>query len=257
MSSIHTSDSSSARDGCGKRGFGAVLFDLYDTLIWLDVEKSNARRRQMAERMGVSLERFMAVWRRSVDDRMLGRGGSLADHLAAATASLGLVPDPSLLSDLVEIERNRLRESVHLYPDVVPFLQRLRKAGYRLGLLSNVSDGAAIPIAHLGIDRLFDELILSHEVGLLKPDPAIYLLACRRLACLPQETVFVADGGFGELDAAQRLGIYSVMLEQDHQSKEYGSSTSYDLKIRHLRELEPLLGLPSHLDPGGTTCGLL
>ena len=53
--------------------------------------------------------------------------------------------------------------------------------------------------------------------------------------------MFVADGGFGELDAAHRLGIFSVMLEQEKQSKDFGSSTQYDVKIRDLLELEELL----------------
>ncbi len=226
------------------RSFQALLFDLYDTLIWLDPHRSNEGRQQMADRLGVSVEAFMRIWRASVDDRMLGKGGGLADHLAAAVSALDIAPDARLIADLVAIERRRLEEAVHLYPSTVPTLRRLRAAGYRLGLLSNVSDGAAIPIAHLGIDRLFDSLVLSHEVALLKPNPAIFELACRRLQASPAATMFVADGGFGELDAAHRLGIYCVMLEQDGQSKDYGFSTHCDHKIHDLRELEWLLPRP-------------
>lgn len=238
----------------GGRRIRAALFDLYDTLIWLDVGKSNERRKQMAGRLGVPLRRFLGVWSRSVEDRMLGRGGNLADHLAATAAALGIEPTPDLVPDLVAIELHRLEESVHLYPSTVPTLGRLRAAGYRLGLISNASDGAAIPIARLGIDRLFDELVLSHEVGLLKPDPAIFDLACCRLRVAPAETLFVADGGFGELDAAQQMGIFSVLLEQEGQSKDYGSSTRYDAKIHDLREMERLLPLPDHPEPGGRPC---
>jgi putative hydrolase of the HAD superfamily len=218
-----------------------LLFDLYDTLIWLEVERSNEGRRKLASRLGVPAERFLAVWNRSVEQRMLGQGGRLADHLAAAAAALGVEPSPGLVAELLSIERRRLEESVHLYPSTVPTLRRLREAGYRLGMVSNVSDGAAIPIFHLGIDRLFDTLVLSHEVGILKPDPAIFDLACRRLGAAPAETVFVADGGFGELDAAHQMGIFSVLLEQEGQSQDYGFSTRYDAKIHDLAELEHLL----------------
>ncbi len=231
-----------------------VLFDLYDTLIWLDVDASNQWRKKLAAGLGVPLEGFLKVWSQSVQDRMLGRGGSLADHLAATAAALGVQPSPELVARLVAIERRRLEETVHLYPSTVSTLQRLKESGYRLGLLSNLSDGAAIPITHLGIDRLFDEAILSHEVGLLKPDPAIFLLACQRLGATPSETLFVADGGFGELDAAQQLGIFSVMLEQDGQSKDYGFSTRYDAKIHDLRELVRLLPLPDYPEPGELPC---
>ncbi len=223
------------------RAFRAILFDLYDTLVWLDVEQSDLGRRELAARIGVTLESFSPAWRRSVDDRMLGKGSGLAGHLADTLVSLGVETGDGLIADLVAIERRRLEGSVHLYPSTVPVLRQLAGAGYRLGLLSNVSDGAAFPIVHLGLDRLFDEMILSHEVGMLKPDPAIFLLACERLGATPEETMFVADGGFGELDAAHRLGIYSVMVEQDRQSKDYGSSTEYDLKIHDLGELEGIL----------------
>jgi len=235
--------------------FRAILFDLYDTLVWLDVQESNRCRQQLAERLGVSVDRFLDTWRQSVNDRMLGKGGNLSSHVAAAAARLGIRPTDTLVADLVDIERRRLEASVRLYPSTVPVLRHLATAGYRLGLLSNVSDGAAIPIAHLGIDSLFDEMILSHEVGLLKPDPAIYRLACERLHTTPEETVFVADGGFGELDAAHQLGIFCVLIEQDNQSKDYGHSTRYDAKIRDLRELEVLLGLhPEDASPKDTRC---
>ncbi len=242
-----------ARDGSNRR-IRALLFDLYDTLIWLDVEQSNEGREQLAGRLGVPLEEFLRVWLRSVDDRMRGKGGQLADHLAATASTLGVEPTPDLVAELVAIERRRLERSVHLYPGTVPTLKRLRAAGYRLGLLSNVSDGAAIPITHLGLDQLFDELMLSHEVGLLKPEPAIFELACRRLGVTLAETMFVADGGFGELDAAHQMGIFSVLLEQDGQSKDYGFSTRYDVKIRDLRELERLIPPPIHPEPGGDLC---
>src|SRR5665647_1236248 len=96
------------------------------------------------------------------------------------------------------------------------------------GLLSNVSDGAAVPIYHLGVDALFHQMILSHEVGLLKPDPAIFRLACERLGVPPEETAFVADGGFSELDAAFDMGIYSIQVVQENQSP--------DLSLIHISE---------------------
>jgi putative hydrolase of the HAD superfamily len=229
----------------------ALLFDLYDTLIWLDADRSNQFRRQFVDRIGVSLEEFLRHWRQSIDYRMLGKGAGLPNHLATVLSEMGIGPDPALISDLIDIERQRLEQCVHPYPNTFPVLKRLSTEGYRLGLLSNLSDGAAIPITFLGMDTLFDSLVLSHEVGLLKPDPAIYRLACTRLQADPAQTVFVADGGFGELDASYGLGIYSIMVEQDHQSRDYGFSTRYHAKIHDLSELEGLL----HQMGNGETSG--
>ena len=225
--------------------FRSILFDLYDTLVWLDVEESNIWRKRFSDRLGVPIDIFLRVWRRSIDDRMLGKMGSLSNQIAAAVSDLGIEPSDSLISDLVAIERQRLVNSVKLYPSAVSTLSRLASQGFKLGLLSNSSEGAAIPITYLGIDKLFQRMILSHEVGLLKPDPAIYQLACRALDTRPSETMFVADGSFGELDAARELGIYAVQIEQENQSKDYGSSSCCDVKIHDLSELLSILGLAS------------
>lgn len=226
------------------RRFKAVLFDLYDTLVWLDATASARHRQALAGRIGVPLDRFLYEWRRSVNDRMLGRGNGLIGHLTDTLLGLGLAPTQQLLVELAAMERERLESTVHFYPGVPEMLQRLAAEGYRLGLVSNVSDGAAIPIRHLGIDRLFHELVLSHEVGLLKPDPAIFELACARLGVDPAEATFIADGGFGELDAAHALGIFSAMIEQDKQSRDFGASSRFDVKLNGILEVERLLAGP-------------
>ncbi|HEX2986815.1 MAG TPA: HAD family hydrolase [Chloroflexota bacterium] len=224
-----------------RRRFKAVLFDLYDTLIWLDSERSANWRRQLAAAAGVDLDRFSVAWRRTVNDRMLGKGSGLAGHLSEALSELGVPHDAELVAKLVSIERRRLEECVHLYPSTIPVLRELSLRGYKLGLISNISDGASVPITYLGLDLCFDDMILSHEVGILKPDPAIFVLACDRFDVAPAKTIFVADGGFGELDASRGLGIYSVLVEQEHQSRDYGASQEYDLKIHDLAELLAIL----------------
>ena len=50
----------------------------------------------------------------------------------------------------------------------------------------------------------FDDVVLSCAVGLRKPDPAIYQLACERLGVEPEECLFVGDGANDELAGAER-----------------------------------------------------
>lgn len=65
-----------------------------------------------------------------------------------------------------------------------------RAGGIRTALLSN-SWGLNYP--REGWDRLFDAVVISGEVGLRKPDPAIYLYAAEQLGLSPDECVFVDD----------------------------------------------------------------
>jgi putative hydrolase of the HAD superfamily len=54
---------------------------------------------------------------------------------------------------------------------------------------------------------MFDDVVFSYQVGHLKPEPEIYLLACRRLAVSPADAVFVGDGGSDELSGATGVGM--------------------------------------------------
>jgi putative hydrolase of the HAD superfamily len=57
-----------------------------------------------------------------------------------------------------------------------------------------------------------DDVVLSCTVGLSKPDPRIYELACERLEVTPDECVFVGDGANDELAGAQRVGMRAVCV---------------------------------------------
>ena len=79
-----------------------------------------------------------------------------------------------------------------LAPDerMVGAVRAARSAGVRTGLISN-SWGLGI-YDRAPVD-LFDATVISGEVGLHKPQPEIYLLACERLAVEPGDAVFVDD----------------------------------------------------------------
>jgi putative hydrolase of the HAD superfamily len=57
-----------------------------------------------------------------------------------------------------------------------------------------------------------DDVVLSCAVGLSKPDPRIYRLACERLDVRPEECLFVGDGANDELAGAQRVGMRAVCV---------------------------------------------
>ena len=101
-----------------------------------------------------------------------------------------------------------------LGPDeaMIGAVRAARAGGVRTGLISN-SWGLGI-YERAPID-LFDETVISGDVGLHKPQPEIYLLACERLGVEPGDCVFVDDlrenvdrrgGGRNDRDPPPRLG---------------------------------------------------
>lgn len=219
----------------------AVLFDFYDTLAHVDGERILAGRRALAERAGVDEEAMAALWRETAPQRMLGALGTLEDEIAAMLARLGVEAAPALLAELARTEVETWQQAVALYPDALPALEALKARGYRLGILSNCSYQAGYVIEQAGPARLFDDLTLSFRVQLAKPAPAIYEHACRALDVSYAQAAFVADGAFGELDAACDLGITAVLVEQARQSRAYGGSERWDYRVTCLAAVPPLL----------------
>lgn len=88
---------------------------------------------------------------------------------------------------------------------------RTLKQQYKIGLLSNISsDWITEELLSADDQRLFDDMVFSHKVGLTKPDPRIYQLACDRLGVLPEEAIMVDDRA-GYIDAAREFGMQGVV----------------------------------------------
>ena len=94
--------------------------------------------------------------------------------------------------------------------ELVAFARGLRPA-YTTGIISNSADGARREEqARWGFEELVDTIVYSHEVGLAKPDPRIYELACSYLEVEPDELVFLDDVPLC-VEGAAALGIHAVL----------------------------------------------
>ena len=104
--------------------------------------------------------------------------------------------------------------SRHLIRTNVSLAQRLRPT-YRTAILSNADASLRGRLRDgLGIHDHFDEVICSAEVGLAKPDPAIYRLAAERLDLAPAACVFVDDHE-PNVQAAREVGMAAVLFRID------------------------------------------
>lgn len=91
-------------------------------------------------------------------------------------------------------------------PGAIDLLRSLR-GKIRLACLSNNNSVHWSRLCEVfGVDREFDATYLSHEIGIMKPDPRAYEYVLARERVTPQETVFVDDNA-GNVAAARALGI--------------------------------------------------
>jgi len=156
--------------------------------------------------------------------------GRSFEVLVAASRTTGGGPIGALergemaLSEFEVLLRDLLVEAGHQVPEGVDLLEGLFEAmrpagglwqlaaqvrthGVRTGLLSNSWGFDVYPFDQLEVH--FDDLVLSGEVGLRKPDPAIYRLAAQRLGVAPDDCVFVDDLE-RNVEVASELGMVGV-----------------------------------------------
>ena len=94
--------------------------------------------------------------------------------------------------------------------DMRDFVAGLRPA-YKTAILSNSADGARREEQRrYDFENLVDVIVYSHEVGIAKPDPAVFELTEQRLEVQPHEIVFIDDHE-PHVEAARRRGWYAVL----------------------------------------------
>ena len=115
-------------------------------------------------------------------------------------------------------------------PAMLEAIRRIRARGLRVGALTNNwrREGPDDDVIPHRLRAHFDVFVESRVVGLRKPDPRIYTLACRELGVEPARTAFLDDIG-RNLKSARELGMATIKVDDPGQA---------------LRELAELLGFP-------------
>jgi putative hydrolase of the HAD superfamily len=111
-------------------------------------------------------------------------------------------------------------------PRMLAAIRALRSRGFRVAALTN--NWIRERRESHPLREHFECIVESSVVGLRKPDPRIYALACRELGVEPRQAVFLDDIG-RNLKAARTLGMATIKVDEPDQA---------------LRELEALLGVP-------------
>ena len=105
-----------------------------------------------------------------------------------------------------------------ILPKMLHLADCLRKAGYRTGILSNIDAAHGVINLHRHIFEHFDEVLLSYQVGVRKPDSAAFRLLANRLDVELEELVFVDDLQLN-IDAATAIGINAIHFVSYEQLK--------------------------------------
>ena len=101
-----------------------------------------------------------------------------------------------------------------VHQPIIDRVRSLREEGYRVGLITNnVREGSASWRALVPVDDLFEVVVDSSEVGMRKPNPAIYLHALELLGGVPPEAAVFLDDSPGNVEGARRAGLAGILVE--------------------------------------------
>lgn len=212
----------------------AVLLDLYDTI-------ARTHWGQLSERitaeLGIEKPDLFRAYELTRAARGVGTYGSVEGDMTAIVEAVGVDPNPGLIQRLLGLEREFSVTGVELWEDSLPVVRTLRARGTKTALISNCSHSTRPIVDRLGIDEEFDEILLSFEVGMHKPDAGIYREALRRLGDIaPERAVFVDDQP-AYCDGAAALGIETFLIDRS------GEATPDLNGHRVIRDLRALLSV--------------
>jgi putative hydrolase of the HAD superfamily len=187
----------------------AVLFDLFETLV-TEALVSPRRASSLAPLLGLPDQAYRREWKARRPDVVLGRR-SFRDVLRDIAALLGDRFDQGVLDSIVA-ERLEQKRAVlaRPAPELLQVLASLRAQRLSLAVVSNCFPEDVAAWQGSPLHGYFDAAVFSCAVGIAKPDPAIYLLACERLGVLPGRALFVGDGAEGELHGAEAAGLRAL-----------------------------------------------
>lgn len=183
-----------------------IIFDMVGVLMRFDTEGyyrtygiSAGDRELLRQEVFRSLE-----W--AMQDR-----GTISDEEAISAICMRL---PTHLHGVVRDFICRENRDILPVPGMEALLCDLKVAGFRLYLLSNTSTAFHRFRSRIPGIQLFDDELVSADVGLVKPDPAIFRLACERFGVEPEESVFIDDTPINA-EAAQHIGMTAFVFHDD------------------------------------------
>ena len=172
---------------------GWLFFDVGTTLVD-ETEAYNHRIREVIEGTDITFEQFQ-------EKRIFFAKQNLKGDLEAIKY-FGLEKTPWHKEDEVP------------YPDAEDVLQYLRSHEYKIGVIANQSLGTADRFEKWGLLKYIDVVAASAELGVAKPDRAIFDKALEMAGCTAEEAAMIGDRLDNDIIPAKKLGMKTIWIRQ-------------------------------------------
>jgi epoxide hydrolase-like predicted phosphatase len=178
----------------------AVFFDLGGVIVRTEFQ---APRQQLAEKLGMEYDDLDRIVFDSDSGVRAAMGEiSSAEHWASViqrlkrpASELSLIRDEFFAGDIVD-------------RTLLEYIRSLR-GKYKTGVISNAWSDLRDFVVREKFDDAFDDMIISAEVGAMKPEPKIFQIALERFGVKPKEAVFV-DDFYANIEGCEKVGIKGI-----------------------------------------------
>ena len=185
----------------------AVIFDMFETLI-THFESPLYMGKQICEDIGISESKFREIWNTTDDDRTLGKR-TLEDVIEEILRVNNCYSDE--LFERIIAKRRKSKEECfeHINFEIIPLFKALKEKKIKIGLITNCYSEERDVIKNSILWDYFDSVCMSCEMGIKKPDTRIFQKCMEDLGVVPEECLYIGDGGSHELEMAKQLGMHS------------------------------------------------
>lgn len=137
------------------------------------------------------------------------------ERISLLLQELGHELDKGFREELYRDFWTRFLRMIRPYPDAIPVLTRIRRAGRKTAIVSNGMRGQQVSkIRALGLGEMLDAMVFSEDVGSNKPNPRIFTYALHRLTCRPREAIMVGDICSIDIRGAKQAGMVTCWVRR-------------------------------------------
>ncbi len=241
------------------RNFEVALFDLGGTLIYFDGERpdiiaeSDWAMQDWLEKAGYRLPQdFGARFTGRVSAFLAGGDPDFIEitssyflKILLAEAGYPSVPD-QVVQPALKVKFAISQEHWKLEDDAITTLESLKRHGLRMGLVSNAGDTQDVEtlIDKHRLRPYFEQVVISAQVGIRKPNPGIFQQALDHFKTAPENVAMVGDTLGADILGAQNAGIASIWITRRAErsdNRAHEDTIRPDAVIASLSELPPLL----------------
>ena len=162
--------------------YQAVIFDLFGTLVnsftRREYDQVNA---QMAAAVRAPYTEFWRLMGETYQDSCLGRYSSYEDLVSDVCCRAGVPANLIQITQAAIFHYEFIAKAIVPEPEVLEALDRLKKRGLRLGLISDCGPSVPLLFPQSPLARFVDAPVFSCEERIKKPSSAIYQRICQRL----------------------------------------------------------------------------